>query len=549
VTVAPVALAIPNAPPAVAQTTPTIPLPTTTSTTVAPATTTTTPAGSKTPPKPTTSTTSSKSTPTGVPAVPVGVPPTTAPPAGAKPAPQPDPTPILTQVDGELDQLTAISDYQPARTLVAQAQDVVTQAGAALLSDRQALDAAHTAQGQAQQAKATADSKLRQLAVAAYIGVGFTSPGLDQPAQGNGDQGAGTVSTPDGLTGITAIDAREMLVIVGQHARQSVAMAGQTVNLAAKATKNADNTYHRAQATVSAAEAHLLAAQQTLKLVTTAAITPGAASATPLPNLLSTTSGTNNPPGAGQSPVAAPAPTTTTTTTTTTPAIPGSPVSAATGTPPASPAILGPSALNASQLAAWWATLNRKPNVTVPIEKLIASYAKWGTQLGVSYDVAFAQSIIETGYFTFPAGGQLTGKDNNFAGIGACDSCSHGWTFPDADTGVLAQIELLHLYASNQGLPTGVKNVIGGTGVGGCCDTWTKLAGKWATSTVYGISIMTVYQQMLAWLIPQAELGAVLIAPTNPAAKGPSLAPLPGGKTPGTTTTTRPGVSSASLKR
>jgi len=125
--------------------------------------------------------------------------------------------------------------------------------------------------------------------------------------------------------------------------------------------------------------------------------------------------------------------------------------------------------------------------------------------------VAFAQSIVETGSFSFPSYGQLTAQDNNFAGIGACDTCASGWSFPDADTGVLGQLELLHDYATTTGLPAGMKNVIGGTSVGGCCTTWTQLAGKWASSTTYGIAIMTVYHQMLTWLIPQEEVKAGLI--------------------------------------
>jgi hypothetical protein len=196
-------------------------------------------------------------------------------------------------------------------------------------------------------------------------------------------------------------------------------------------------------------------------------------------------------------------------------------------------------------LTAWWATLNRKPNITVPINKLIESYAAWGQKLGVRYDVAFAQSIIETGYFSFPSFGQLTPKDNNFAGIGACDTCAHGWSFPTADTGVQAQLELLREYATNAPLPAGVKNVIGGTGVGGCCQTWTQLAGKWASSTVYGISIMTVYHRMLSWLIPQEELAVGLIAPTSPAAKGPELAPLPGGTKPAAGPASKPAARAA----
>ena len=41
-------------------------------------------------------------------------------------------------------------------------------------------------------------------------------------------------------------------------------------------------------------------------------------------------------------------------------------------------------------------------------------------------------------------GAQAT--DNNFAGIGWCDSCPHGFDFPDAETGVRAQMQLLRIY-------------------------------------------------------------------------------------------------------
>ena len=58
-------------------------------------------------------------------------------------------------------------------------------------------------------------------------------------------------------------------------------------------------------------------------------------------------------------------------------------------------------------------------------------------------DVAFAQSILETGGFANPGS---AATDNNFAGIGWCDSCKHGFNFPDAQTGVRAQLQLLRIY-------------------------------------------------------------------------------------------------------
>lgn len=528
-----------------------------------PATTTTTePAGhggsttTTTTRKGSTTTTTDK----GVPSVPVGGPPTTVAAPGSPPAPQPDPTPILLQVQQDLDQLTAISDYQPAESLVAAAQARVTVAGSELLSARQVLAQAQQAESQARTDKLAADDRLRQFAVAAYVGVGYTTPGLGAPAGGNGSAGAGTVSTPGGLTGVEALDAKEMLILVGQRARQGDSDAKQSLGSAEKAVSQAQVGYQRAESVVTAAESNLLAAQQTLKLVSTAAVTPGAASATPLPDLLAaartgtapaSTSATAPQDAKGSGGVTAGG------------SGGGDLAVAETGVgaqAATSPTILGAPVLDANELAAWYASTGRQADTTVPIPQLAGFYAAWGQKLGVRYDLAFAQSVVETGYFSFPAGGQLTAKDNNFAGIGACDTCAHGWSFPDAETGVQAQLELLHEYASTSGLPKGVKNVIGGTGIGGCCSTWVELAGHWASSTVYGISIMTIYNQMLTWLIPQQELAVGLIAPTPATAEGPELAPLPGATKAGpsglakpaskagagaTTTTTTPVVSAA----
>ena len=87
-------------------------------------------------------------------------------------------------------------------------------------------------------------------------------------------------------------------------------------------------------------------------------------------------------------------------------------------------------------------------------------------------------------------------------------------------------MELLEAYASPTPVPT---PLVGPVGVGGCCPTWMALAGKWASSLAYGISIMTIYHQMLTWVIPQRLVAAGLAAATAPAAaKGPTLAPIPG---------------------
>lgn len=497
-----------------------------------PGPTTTAPPPSTTAPSTTTTTTIPKGT--GVPSVPVAGPPTTPPPKGAPPPPPPDPNPILTAVDADLTQLTAIGDYKQAQATVTSMQQGVTSAGAELQSAQNVLASAVKSQQDAAGRVGDASKRLEHLAIAAYVGLGFASPAAGP--QGVGNQGLSTVKSPGGLSGELAGDAQEMLKLVAERVRHDLADTKKGLEKAEQVTAFANAGVQQAQAAVAVAQNNLQSSQQTLAVVTQAATVPGAAAeigllaipngqqATDAP----TTTAPGSPPAGDGSSGGVP----TISTTTTKPGKPpgrGSPGSVAASVtlpPPVSPSILGASMLTQDELAAWFASTSHNANVTVPIQQLAADYQQAGITTGVRFDVAFAQSVVETGYFSFPSYGQLTPADNNFAGIGACDSCAHGWRFPDALTGVSAQMELLESYASTTKVDT---HLIGNVGVGGCCPTWMALAGKWASSLEYGISIMTVYQQMLAWVIPQRLQAAGLTAPAPPAAstKGPSLAVLP----------------------
>ena len=72
-------------------------------------------------------------------------------------------------------------------------------------------------------------------------------------------------------------------------------------------------------------------------------------------------------------------------------------------------------------------------------------YLEEGQAEGVRGDIAFVQSIIETGWFSF--GGRVPPDANNFSGLGATDGTSSYATFADARTGVRAQIQHLRAYA------------------------------------------------------------------------------------------------------
>jgi hypothetical protein len=424
---------------------------------------------------------------------------------------------------------------------VASNQQGVTSATATLRSAVSVQSQARAAQQSAQGKTDQAAVRVRGLAVAAYMGLGYITPAAGP--QSVQDSETGTVTSPGGLTGAAAVDAQEMLRLVAQHERKDLADTRTSLHQAQGAAKAAGQGVAQALSSVKSAETALANSQLSLALVTKAAITPGLAAGLNLPNLGGSPS--TLPPAAGpasglsalaapSSPLASP-----TTTTTVAGSVPedGQPSRSL-----ASPTVLGPSVLSASELAAWFTSTHRKATVTVPIPQLAADYALAGQQTGVRADLAFAQSVVETGFFSFPAGGQLTPRDNNFAGIGACDSCAHGWKFPNALTGVTAQMQLLDAYASPLQVPT---NLVGNVGIGGCCPTWMALAGTWASSLVYGISIMTVYHQMLNWAITQRLVAAGLLPPPKappqpptPTGAGAASVPPKAGQSAATTVTT-----------
>jgi hypothetical protein len=173
--------------------------------------------------------------------------------------------------------------------------------------------------------------------------------------------------------------------------------------------------------------------------------------------------------------------------------------------------------LSGEELAAWYNGTNRKANTTVPIEELAAIYVDEGKAEGVRSDIAFAQSILETGSFSYPDYGQVRGTDNNFAGIGACDSCDNGYGFPDARTGVRAQIQHLRNYAQPgvteaQLAHPAVLPKFDSFSLKGKAPTWQALTGTWASSTTYGPKIFGVYFGILEWVTTHMLLPDVAAA-------------------------------------
>jgi hypothetical protein len=164
----------------------------------------------------------------------------------------------------------------------------------------------------------------------------------------------------------------------------------------------------------------------------------------------------------------------------------------------------GPSTFTADELAQWYAAQGHGSQATVPIADLTGFFIDQANAEGIRGDMAFAQSIHETGWFA----NNDTVTANNFAGIGHCSDCPGGFPFASAEVGVLAQIQLLKSYAQTNptyNIPRADPNI---NGPAGCCQAWTQLGGVWASDTNYGPHILARYADMLEWLVLQRSAGA-----------------------------------------
>lgn len=100
-----------------------------------------------------------------------------------------------------------------------------------------------------------------------------------------------------------------------------------------------------------------------------------------------------------------------------------------------------------------------------------------GEKEGIRGDGAFCQSLIETGYFKF--GGDVRPNQHNYAGLGATGGVP-GNSFPDAQTGVRAQIQHLKAYATTKPLNQACVDPRYKYVSKGCAPTFEQLSGKWA---------------------------------------------------------------------
>lgn len=113
-------------------------------------------------------------------------------------------------------------------------------------------------------------------------------------------------------------------------------------------------------------------------------------------------------------------------------------------TPQAVPACVTPSRLMRH-------VRERTPNLDPRFRDIARFYKRHGEAVGVRWDYAFYQMLLETNYLSYKTGsgrwGDVNPRQNNFAGIGATGGGVPGDSFPDVSSGVLAQLQHLIAYS------------------------------------------------------------------------------------------------------
>ena len=165
-------------------------------------------------------------------------------------------------------------------------------------------------------------------------------------------------------------------------------------------------------------------------------------------------------------------------------------------------AIMGKAAATAEQMKSYL----KKKNPAVPqsVLDMIPLYISEGEAEGVRGDIAFAQSCLETGNFTF-SGSAVTLPQNNFCGLGVTQRGKTGLSFETAQLGIRAQIQHLKAYAStdklrNERIDPRFRYVTRG------CAPYTEWLGQkenpqgkgWAAGEKYGEKILSILKAVIS---------------------------------------------------
>ena len=163
--------------------------------------------------------------------------------------------------------------------------------------------------------------------------------------------------------------------------------------------------------------------------------------------------------------------------------------------------IMGNAVATAEQMKAYLKAKN--PNVAQSVLDMVPLYISEGKAEGVRGDIAFAQSCLETGNFTF-SGSAVTLSQNNFCGMGVTSNGMKGNSFDTPQLGIRAQVQHLKAYASTDALKNACIDPRFKYVTRGCAEYAEWLGQKenparkgWAAGAGYGEKILSILKSIL----------------------------------------------------
>ena len=160
--------------------------------------------------------------------------------------------------------------------------------------------------------------------------------------------------------------------------------------------------------------------------------------------------------------------------------------------------IMGSAVATAEQMKNYIKAKN--PKVAQSVLDMVPLYLSEGGMEGVRGDIAFAQSCLETGNFTF-SGSVVTLSQNNFCGMGVT---SNGNSFDTPHLGIRTQVQHLKAYASRSALKNDCIDPRFKYVTRGCAEYAEWLGQKenpdgkgWAAGAGYGEKILAILKGIL----------------------------------------------------
>lgn len=145
---------------------------------------------------------------------------------------------------------------------------------------------------------------------------------------------------------------------------------------------------------------------------------------------------------------------------------------------------------------------SKNPSVAQSVLDMVPQYIQEGKTESIRGDIAFAQSCLETGNFTFKDSA-VTLDQNNFCGMGVTANGMKGNSFPNSKTGIRAQIQHLKAYACTEPLQKECVDPRFNFVERGCAEyvEWLGIQenpkGKgWAAGSGYGSKILNILESI-----------------------------------------------------